>query len=120
IIDGGARSLDHRLMVVGGDQSANVSERVDVVTLEEAVQLAGVDQVDLLKMDIEGAEFDVFFEATPSVLRHFRRIALEYHDNLRPGTLAMLRERLASTHTIVSIDSSPEGYGIIQASLREH
>jgi FkbM family methyltransferase len=52
---------------------------VTAMTLEDVLDRAG-DPVDLLKMDIEGAESDVLAAATPSVLRRVRRIILEYHD----------------------------------------
>lgn len=89
-----------------------------VVTLGDVLDLADCQIVDLLKMDIEGAEHDVFVSASPELLRRFKRIAVEYHDNLRPGTLALLQERLSATHEIVDVEGSDEGYGILRARLR--
>jgi FkbM family methyltransferase len=51
---------------------------VPVATLEEVLERAG-NTVDLMKMDIEGAETDVLAAATPQILQRIRRIILEYH-----------------------------------------
>jgi len=47
----------------------------------------GERQIDLLKMDIEGAEEQVLREtAIAGVLRNVREIAVEYHHNLEEGS----------------------------------
>ena len=116
MVDGGRRSIEHRL--VAGSASGSADD-VEVLTLEDLLTLAGTSDVDFLKMDIEGSEHDVFVDAAPELLRHFKRMSLEYHDNLRPGTLALLRERLSPTHDIVSVDGHDAGYGILRARLRQ-
>lgn len=116
VVDGGRRTVDHRVRVVSADDAR--AESVKVVPLVDLLQQAGTELVDFLKMDIEGAEFDVFSTMSDDTQRRFRKIALEYHDNLRPGTLAMLTERLERTHEITSIEASAGGYGILRAVLR--
>jgi len=37
-------------------------------------------QIDLLKMDIEGSEFEVLLHTPPETLRRFRRINVEHHE----------------------------------------
>jgi FkbM family methyltransferase len=111
MVDGGERSLDHQLTMKLNDNGPTVS----VITLDQAVALAGTDMIDLLKIDIEGAEADVLAAASPSTMRRFRRIALEYHDNIRPGTCAAVQEILARTHRIVSVEGT--SYGILHAVL---
>ncbi len=112
--DGGRRSLDHELL-----PAVNGSENTTrIVTLEEAVELAGASQIDLLKMDIEGSEHDIFAAPLSRVLlRRFRRIAIEYHEHRRAGTLASIKERLFATHRIVSEEDSGQGYGLLRAAL---
>jgi FkbM family methyltransferase len=109
----GDRSLDHTLAPGG---TAPDGEPVPVVPLGGLFDLAKADRISLLKVDIEGSERDVFEGADPATLRRFDRIALEYHDNLRPGTLALLRERLGPTHETVTHPSSVEGCGILLAA----
>ena len=55
-------------------------------------ELVGAQEIDFLKVDIEGSEHAVFAAADAESMRRFQRIAMEYHDQLAPGTLALLRE----------------------------
>lgn len=105
------RSIDHRLV------SATEGERdaVPVKSLSDLVNLTGSDRVAFLKMDVEGAEYDAFAEADESTLARIDRIALEYHDNLRPGTLSLLRHRLTATHALQVIPTEGREYGILLA-----
>jgi FkbM family methyltransferase len=53
-------------------------EEVEQISLESLVcQMGGVD---LMKMDCEGAEFDIFFSTPAEALHKIRRIAMEYHN----------------------------------------
>jgi len=109
----GERTLDHRLAATAGGVG---SEKVDVITLEGAVNMAEARMIDLIKMDIEGGEVDAFEGASPALLRKFRRIALEFHNHIRPGARTRLEELLSETHIVVSADDGD--YGILRAKLR--
>jgi FkbM family methyltransferase len=115
--DGGRRSVDHRVEPLAAGSAA--TDSFELVTLEKLMALAGADHVDLLKMDIEGAEFDVFEQVSQATLKRIRKLTIEYHDNIRPGTLDLIQRRLSETHDIVSRDGSVEGYGIIRGVLRQ-
>lgn len=69
---------------------------VPAKTLTQIVLEVESAVVDLLKMDIEGSEYEVIFSTAPDVLRRVRRIALEYHsaDVNAPSA----RERLFAHH----------------------
>jgi FkbM family methyltransferase len=108
------RSLDHRLVHADGVMTA---EAVPTYSLKQAIAFAG-DQVDFCKIDIEGSERDVFEAADETTLGQVRRFAIEYHDNIRPGTLQLLRQRLAGTHD-VRIEPSAGGYGMIYSRRRD-
>jgi FkbM family methyltransferase len=111
----GNRSLDHVLT----HDASNVSAfETTTCTLAELLDLTHVETAALLKMDIEGSEKAVFEQATPKTLSRFARIALEYHDNLQPGTLDVLRRRLTATHEFEISRSTVKGCGIIRAILR--
>jgi FkbM family methyltransferase len=53
---------------------------VEGITLEEALHKAGFARCDLLKVDCEGGEYDIFFNTPAETLRRIDRIAMEYHD----------------------------------------
>ena len=61
----------------------NGSQKVRAITMETAMREGGLDSIDLLKVDIEGAEIEVF-EACPWIA-NVQVIAIELHDRVRPG-----------------------------------
>jgi FkbM family methyltransferase len=110
----GTRSLDHQL----ADSAPSTDGDVPVIPLAGVIDLTAAPRVAFLKLDIEGAERDLFDTASPAVLRCFDRIALEYHDHFRPGTLALLEERLSSTHRVAVYPSALAGCGVLRAWRR--
>jgi len=61
---------------------------VNTWPLEKILNTVG-SPVDLLKMDIEGMEYDTLLTCPPDALSQIRRIALEYHDHLVSGVYAI-------------------------------
>ena len=60
--------------------------QVECVTLADAFALAGdPPRVAFLKVDVEGSEIEVFGAASPGLLDRVDRVAVEYHDLIRPG-----------------------------------
>jgi FkbM family methyltransferase len=67
-------------------QSANENTAaVTAITIEEILRELAVDNVDLLKLDIEGSERELFSADTGAWLGRIRCIVVELHDRLRPG-----------------------------------
>jgi FkbM family methyltransferase len=58
-------------------RSGVAGHRVPMVTLDSLVPPDTI--LDLLKIDIEGAEYEVFKSASRELLRRVRRIVMEYH-----------------------------------------
>jgi FkbM family methyltransferase len=61
-----------------GDRANGIA--VPALSLADALDRWGADRVDLLKLDCEGAEYDILGGAGPDVLARVDRIVLEYHD----------------------------------------
>ena len=110
----GTCSLDHVLRV---DPSA--ADGTPIIPLSGLFDLAGAQEIDFLKVDIEGSEHDVFAAASPELLGRFKRIAMEYHDQIAPGTLDLLRRVLNATHKITVRPSKMQGCGILLARRRD-
>jgi FkbM family methyltransferase len=53
---------------------------VEAITLEESLNLIGEDKVDLVKMDIEGAEFDIIDNLDSKTADRISSFLIEYHD----------------------------------------
>ena len=53
---------------------------VDAISLESAINLTGEDKIDLVKIDIEGAEFDIIENLPQHVFDRIDSFLIEYHD----------------------------------------
>ena len=73
-------SPNHHLVLPGlkGDGCPTVT--VACMTLADFLREQRLDTVDVLKMDVEGSEWEILFATPPSILRHIRHILLEYHE----------------------------------------
>lgn len=66
---------------------------VEMIALPELLARAGIRHVDLLKVDIEGAEWDLLLRLSSELARCIDQITVEFHDFLDPG----LRPRTEAT-----------------------
>jgi FkbM family methyltransferase len=64
--------------------TTNAIGRAVAVTIDELMHKLGVQFIDILKMDIEGAEKEVFETASPWIDK-VGAIMIELHDRFRPG-----------------------------------
>lgn len=75
-------------------------KQISSIVASEKIEVLGLDQflknteVDLLKIDCEGAELEVLESLNPANFSRIKRIALEYHELYVPGQTTGLREIL--------------------------
>ena len=110
----GERSIDHLLQ----SESTAEGQQVEVASLDDIRERIPSGKIAFLKLDVEGAEYDAFESVTQETLDNISRIAMEYHDNLRPGTLRLIQDRLAATHTLEVHPTWNRGYGLLLARHR--
>jgi FkbM family methyltransferase len=92
--------------------------QVQAKTLVQLLQEYDLNRVDLLKMDIEGSEYEVLMSASPDVFRNIRRIALEYHGDCAPCHKTQIFERLREAGFQVTWDVQDNlGYGVAEAVM---
>lgn len=60
------------------DEGVN-SEEVDCITLKDIIDLNQIERCDLLKLDCEGAEYDILYNLPVVYLGRIKRIAIECH-----------------------------------------
>jgi FkbM family methyltransferase len=60
-------------------QSKPFYVEVDSITLDEALDSNEIDKCDLLKMDCEGAEYEILLSARENTMKRIKKISLEYH-----------------------------------------
>ena len=85
-------SVERRLL--NECESAEGADVVETVTFERALAMTGAESVDLLKIDVEGAEVEIVAGSDIQSWRCVKRIALEYHEYLRPGCREALVQAL--------------------------
>ena len=55
-------------------------------TISELIQHFGIDEIDILKMDVEGAEKEIFGAGDTTWLQQVHILVIELHDMYREGT----------------------------------
>jgi FkbM family methyltransferase len=113
----GRLHLDEGLSVLGSvvaeEAGDEASERVEIVTLDELIARLGLGPIDLLKVDVEGAEAEVLRGAR-ATLHDVRRVIIEYHT---PALLAEVRGLLADAafREVMAFPASGDGAGMLYA-----
>ncbi len=83
---------------------------VEVITLATLWNRERLDRIDMLKLDIEGAEYELIEASPTEILRKINVIALEYHPN---GSKSDLFRRLDEAGFWLEQDEpSTDGYGL--------
>lgn len=68
--------------------------RVRMIMLDDVFELFRVESCDLLKLDCEGAEYEILFGASEASLTRIRHIVGEYHEGLNEHMAHELRDFL--------------------------
>ncbi|HMN11721.1 MAG TPA: FkbM family methyltransferase [Bellilinea sp.] len=87
--------------------SGKDSKTVPAITLSTAIGRFENNHVDLLKLDCEGAEYDILMDSPSSLLQQIDHIVMEYHDGFVPRSHADLANYLEQNHYKVDIYPSP-------------
>jgi FkbM family methyltransferase len=85
----------------------------EVLTLAEIFCRCNVEVCDMLKLDCEGAEYDVLLNAPDNVVCRIRMIAMEYHVGLnehRPEELAAFLEARGFRTITMPLENLETGY----------
>lgn len=76
--DSSADIPSHSRKIADEGPVGNVT-RIQAYSLESFMRMEGLETIDFLKMDIEGAEYEALLSAGMDTLKKVRRIGLEYH-----------------------------------------
>lgn len=76
-----------------GEAAQPAATSVPAFTISQLIDQLGVERVDLIKMDVEGAEAEILREGRDWIDRT-RVLVIELHDRLVPGCAESLAERL--------------------------
>jgi len=53
---------------------------VDSISLQSLFEMFKLNRCDILKVDVEGAEYEVLYNSTPKIIRKINKIYMECHD----------------------------------------
>lgn len=68
---------------------------VKTTTLDKVISENKLKAIDLLKIDVEGSEYEIILGASDKTLGKIKRIIMEYHDHIVPGMKhTMIMDRL--------------------------
>ncbi len=101
------------------DGSCTGTVNVEAITFEDFLKAQAIDKIDLLKVDIEGAEVELFSTVSDDTLSRIKQISVEFHDFLeKPGS----PEYAQSIANVQAITERLAGLGFspIQFSIRDH
>jgi FkbM family methyltransferase len=82
---------------------------VRIATLEDILDESGLGECDLMKIDIEGAEFDVLLSASAITLNRIKTILCEFHP-VRGRSVEDLVRLLTTSGFLVTISGGPVGF----------
>jgi FkbM family methyltransferase len=90
------QSPNHSI-IQGASQPGGNYETVHVSTLQEIIESSGLPHIDFLKMDCEGAEYQIISSTPDCVFDMVTTISMEFHDTKTKGeTAESLIEKLVS------------------------
>jgi len=69
-------------------------QKVQTTTLERIMEKNRIERCDLLKMDCEGAEFEIIYGTPVDLFKKIDHIFLEYHDWIQGGDSRKLQQYL--------------------------
>lgn len=67
--------------IEGTGEGYSERQMVETITLMDLLEKYNVSEADLLKVDIEGAEYQMFSTVTTEDLRRFKNLLIEFHNN---------------------------------------
>ena len=100
-------AVQHSTAAAGVREDPTAAIRVDGLSLDDAFRKLDISRCDLLKVDCEGGEYDIFFHAAPATLKKIHRIAMEYHDGVTEHSHAELVDFLSRHGFTVRIRPNP-------------
>jgi len=88
---------------VTGEKNSTGMEQVKAVTIPSLLRQLGVEHIDILKLDIEGAERELFNLGAESWLGAVGQIIIELHDRFIPGCAFAFYAKIANYPFVQSV-----------------
>jgi FkbM family methyltransferase len=86
--------------------------KLNAYGLATLVARLGTDQIDLVKIDIEGSELEMLEGASDDLLKRFRQFTIEFHDFIHPGHLPRIEALFRRFESL--------GFLVVRCSMKHH
>ena len=117
----GAAAPSQLMSLLPLESAAADAASVHAVTLADFLDQNGIETVDLMKMDIEGSEFEVLLTSEIETLRRIRRVELEYHERPAPESKADIVRRFQEAGFLKTFDTAEDAvYGMARFERQPH
>ena len=91
-----------------------VVHNIETISLDDIIMENNITNIDILKIDIEGSEYDILTETSDEILNMCKQITIEFHDfldlSLKPKTLEIIKRFENLGFSMIS-SSASWGYG---------
>jgi FkbM family methyltransferase len=94
------------------------SVEIQCVTLKDVFDANGLAQIDFLKLDCEGAEYEILLGTPRDYLSRIRRISLEFHDGVMGHKHRELRDFLEKEFSLRESREKHTNLGFVYATNR--
>lgn len=74
-------------------------QRADAISMTSLMSRYGITTIDILKIDIEGAEVELFSVGVSEWLGNVRYLLIETHERFRTGSETIVTQAVAATHS---------------------
>jgi len=99
--------------------NSNSTEKVKAITLDSLISQYQLDEIDFLKMDCEGAEYDILFNASNETLKRIKILSMEFHDLKDQNRTAnsLIAHLTTKNFDIVKFEYEPTNLGLNYGKL---
>jgi FkbM family methyltransferase len=82
------------------ESESSPAEQVATTTLDEEFAKLGLQRIDLLKLDVEGAEIEILLNAPAETLQRVVQATVEFHDFMRSEDVPEIRRCIARMRSL--------------------
>lgn len=79
-LDGDNELTENASVFSGFESTHSVKVSVPSISFSRILTENKIDEIDFLKLDCEGSEFDIIYNTDPSLIRRAKRMMIEVHD----------------------------------------
>lgn len=114
--DNGSGDTAEFSVSMGGEKLSGKNHILKTTTIEEIFARNNIEHCDLLKIDVEGAEYNILFSAPEHIYKRIKSIYIEYHPDIERKYFSRdLIKFLSDKGYKIKVDEIKKDYGLIYA-----